>query len=687
MNNKETRNDKRIVGISAIMKVTGMTRTEILHHIEKGNIHSSKEKERFVFGHDEMLRLKVLNKTHTGLWQIVRELQKDDAKHVKAKFKRELLEFASENNWFGAKPISANNVYFSSIKGEEYFLNMIDAKIIQDKISLWINSFGCSSAEKLKLLLNRMSVEHPRTSKLLNTFFEDNKADKIPAWKLTDYLCSKLKCEITDMSDEMIEDMISAMDTELQLNTARIFSEFLAYLKEHKYTNSNWSYNFLSRSKIENNDAYPMQAFQRMAYIIFNEGSWSKRNLLEKALSSKKYTDLWLYISLHFICGWRGTDILRLPMPLLHLKGEKIRKLIKENKFDSIALLDEVEFRLKYAVMKPGKTECHTNIPHLKLFVPESLRKPISLILSAAASWNESKSPGEQFVRCSYEIEDIEKFFGFEFVLLCNNKRFSTRRANKAYLQGIEMIADNSNPGKPKGYMLAALARSHKGGLGRLPETTEIYLKDANFSGYTPEFIAKEMFERGVFSFIPYLMLEMYSGEAYKKLHVSSQTSLIADMGIKPSGLENMTKTVEASLFKARNIISKIMNHPEDIRGTTAEILQNIASGNAASKQEGCMCLLTAANFSCIYPDRESCVGCGYEIYTKAILQSLIREYKRLIEKKKNSSDEESTRCSKILKSAIMPAIIEIIISIRNLNPDYDISPMLEKMKGGYPYA
>jgi len=231
--------------------------------------------------------------------------------------------------------------------------------------------------------------------------------------------------------------------------------------------------------------------------------------------------------------------------------------------------------------------------------------------------------------------------------------------------------------------MLAALARSHKGGLGRLPETTEIYLKDANFSGYTPEFIAKEMFERGVFSFIPYLMLEMYSGEAYKKLHISSQTRLIADMGIKSSGLENMTKTVEASLSKARNIISKIMNHPEDIRGTTAEILQNIASGNAASKQEGCMCLLTAANFSCIYPDRGCCVGCGYEIYTKAILQSLIREYRRLIEKKKNSSDEESARCSKILKSAIMPAIIEIIVSIRNISPDCDIFPMLEKLKGG----
>jgi hypothetical protein len=54
------------------------------------------------------------------------------------------------------------------------------------------------------------------------------------------------------------------------------------------------------------------------------------------------------------------------------------------------------------------------------------------------------------------------------------------------------MMADTSGS-QPKGYMLAALARSHKSGFGTLPETTDIYLKDAKFSGYRPEFIAREM--------------------------------------------------------------------------------------------------------------------------------------------------------------------------------------------------
>lgn len=61
--------------------------------------------------------------------------------------------------------------------------------------------------------------------------------------------------------------------------------------------------------------------------------------------------------------------------------------------------------------------------------------------------------------------------------------------------------------------MMAALARSHKGGIGTLPEITDVYLKDANFTGYSPEFILREMFERGIFGFIPAILLEMYQGK------------------------------------------------------------------------------------------------------------------------------------------------------------------------------
>lgn len=81
---------------------------------------------------------------------------------------------------------------------------------------------------------------------------------------------------------------------------------------------------------------------------------------------------------------------------------------------------------------------------------------------------------------------------------------FRSRSATKSFLQDICMVADENSTDSGggfhvKGYYLAALARSHKGSYGKLAETTFQYLKDAKFNHLTPEFVAFELLERGVF--------------------------------------------------------------------------------------------------------------------------------------------------------------------------------------------
>ena len=144
-----------------------------------------------------------------------------------------------------------------------------------------------------------------------------------------------------------------------------------------------------------------------------------------------------------------------------------------------------------------------------------------------------------------------------------------------------------------------------------------------------------------------------------------------------------MTKTVELALLKARTAIAVIMKHPEDIRGSVADILQNIASGNAPGRQDGCLCLMTAAGFGCTDSERSSCIGCGYEIYTKTILHCLSKEYARLVSLRKGSVAEESVRCTKILKEAIMPAITEMFASIKRMYPDADIKNLINATEMG----
>jgi hypothetical protein len=487
------------------------------------------------------------------------------------------------------------------------------------------------------------------------------------------------------MIDDNTLDLLAARaDKELPLNAANMFSAFIVYLRNKRKIDNGWSYQFQPRST-KDKSAYPTISYFKMAYIVFNEDAWENEGLIEKALNFQSCANLWLFVALHFVCAWRSTDIVRLPLPTLDIDGETVREQIRTGVYNGNGLLDEIEMRLQYTPLKPNKTK-DFNVPELKLFVAESLRKPLGIILAIAASYHKNVKPGGAFIRRAGTYAGIQDFFGENFLAACENKGFNTRRANKSYLQGIEASAGNA-PGKPKGYMLAAIARSHKSGYGALPKTTEIYLRDARFSGYSPEFIAREMFERGIFSFIPALLLDMYEGEQYEKLSVSAQTSLIAKIGINPHGLEEMTSCVQLALTNSRRAIAAILERPTEIRESVEGILQNIASGNAPGRQDGFLCLMTAAGFNCADVDRSCCIGCGYEIYTKTILRLLLSEYTRIKSKKRAANKSEAARCDALLKKAVLPALSEMLLAAERLFPDADLKPLLDELKGGLPYV
>lgn len=595
-----------------------------------------------------------------------------------------LLAFLENNRYFGAQRINALKKDCVTEDNKAYFISFSDAIRIRPNMELWICSYGAGSDEKLKLLTERLVALQPQTGELFSEFVECAESISSAAWKLADYLCFVLHKEITKMDNEELDSIVADMDKELPLSSARMFSAFLMYVREQGQLANGWMYSFNSRYETdpETNGAYAAPDFLKMAYIVYNDEAWVKEKMLEKALQAEKDANMWLFVAMHFICGWRGADILRLPLPMLPCEGAEMRSRIASGSFDGARMIDELEYRLRFTPLTPRKTEMHENVPELKLFIPESLRKPMGIILAVAASYHGTEKPGGNFLHKPQRKPHFLSFFGKDFVAACDGRSFSSRRANKSYLQGIEMMADSS-PGKPKGYMLAALARSHKGGFGSLPETTDIYLRDAKFSGYRPEFIAREMFERGVFSFIPALMLEMYAQEGYTELPVSFQTKVIAEIGIDASGLEGLAKTVESTLVQARSSIEEIMKHPEDIRGSIADILQNIASGNAPGRQDGFLCLMTASGSACLDAGRSSCVGCGYEIYTKTILHCLSKEYARLLLARDSSDPVQADRYTKILKEAVMPAISEMFVSIKKMYPDADIKSLIDTVEAG----
>jgi len=582
----------------------------------------------------------------------------------------DMLNFIDANSGFGYP-------YVASTVG--LLIDGSAMPAMRNALELWLRAYKQPCGVKIDLMLGAYADKFPITCGLYRDFISNRDVNGNTAyWQLLDYILAEIDKEITDYSDADIDVFTQRLGSALTLNAAKLFAEFASAV----IYQSKQIYSFASREQPALiNEAYTVRDFAIMAYCVFNKEVWESQGMLAKAVRTKALAELWLFVALHLICALRSGDMEMLPAPELPHDGKKVHQMILSGAFpgkEAIALSDELVVRLKLKPSAPSKTSRFSGVPDLKLFVPESLKEPLGIIIAVATAHQTGAWAGGGFVKPSDSLYNMRLLFGEKFVRAAGDRRFSSRRGNKSYLQGIDAVASyHDSYGKPKGYMLAALARSHKGGIGSLPEITDIYLKDANFTGYKPEFIIREMFERGIFSFIPAILLEMYGGESYKKLPVSAQTELICGLGLDALQVENIAESLWRSFSAARHTVMSLLSGLPDtasIRVNTFRILQNIASGAAPSRQPEYLCLMTAAARACPKASRDSCLGCGYEIYTKSAMHLLMNEYVRLSTQK----GADALRGKRIIETAVMPAVEEMLSAMQSLYPGGDSSAILD---------
>ena len=577
-----------------------------------------------------------------------------------------LRNYLDINNWFDFERLARNS--------SDFVVFADDIERIKPSLTLWLRALEQSHSIKTTLLLEHFKTQFPCFCNFFTDFIKNRDIDKTYAyWHLLDYLFSEMAKDIFEYTETEVEQLAMRMGEELPLNAAQVFGDFISWLSLNGNGITNWEYSFHRREQPGvDHTAYTMRQFSTAAYFVFNESVWVKQCLIQKAVSNRLHADMWVFAAFNIICALRVGDLKRLPAPRLPIAADKVHNLALSGSFptrDAISITNDLELRVSLLEIKPSKTAKHNNIPNIKLHVPESLREPLGLIIAIALAHRPEINPGDSFIVANNNHKLTADFFGTDLVSIIG--RFVPRRCNKAYLQGIDVVGGAGNaPGKPKGYMLAALARSHKGGLGTLGQTTDIYLRDACFTGYSPEFIVKEMFERGVLSFIPVILLEMYSGDQYRKLPVHAQTSLITELGLAAQDIEQIAVITEHALGRSREAIRHIFDGIDKIPANIFGVLQNIASGNAPSRQKEWLCLMTASGRSCPFPERVCCLGCGYEIFTKSAMHSLMKEYVRISYLRSKASVSEQLRYSLILKTAILPAVAEIIESAQILGND-----------------
>ena len=572
------------------------------------------------------------------------------------KHREKVSGFLLDNEWFGV-----------SINLDDYTITEKDAEVLKNHIKDYL-----TTPPGIKSMEGIFSKKFPSTSELFVQFAEEEKLSETNRFYLLDFLAYYLTKDLFLYSDAEVETLVEVATEALTKLQGNILIQFIKWLLNKGITRYRVSFEMTKRYTIESaNGAYELDEYLELMYYLFNEDYIIKNDMLSKAANSKNYADTWLYLGLHFICALRSTDLERLGHPKLTREPLEVLEAVVDGTWSSSEArrtLLSITTRLTYLNLTPNKTKNASNVAQLKFHVPESCQVLIGTLLAICEAHFQLQIPynaENPLIRQIKTYEKITSYMGEEIGNLFLERNFSSRSANKSYLQSVAMLADDVLEEKSelniKGYFLAALARSHKGDFNEFAQTTTTYLKDAQLGQLKPEMVAKELFERGVLSMIPSMLLTIVTRGKYKELSPSQQTKMIKSLDLtQKKKKKTLELSVRADLRSQQALKTLVENNVEPEQLLT--ICHRIGNGEAFSKQGESMCLLSALGKLCPYDDRQHCVGCQYELQTKSTLLLLIGEFNRLnkqYQKLKNELERGKVRA--ILEQQIKPCLTEML--------------------------
>ena len=541
----------------------------------------------------------------------------------------DINSFLKDNDWFGLKPSKTST---------GWVLTEEQIQIYTEPLIHFMKADATENPDKMFFLFKN---RWPTTADHWNSFCKDVNLSDMEKFYVMDFMMYYLTKEIPFYLDKEMESLVQKAIENLNKKHGDVFTFFLSWVRTKVRTHYHKDYVLSQRFSMElKKQAYDFDEYLELLYYLYNDSYITDNCMYERAAQSKNFADTWLFLSIHLICALRTTDLLRIPHPTLPYKPEQILLDIGKGIFsdkDARTVIQSVIYRLCLLPLTPNKTASHSGITSVKFTVPESCEIHIGKLFALCEAHRQVQNipDGIPLIRKISDYERINRYMGDEIGDLFLESNFRTRSANKSYLQSIFMLADDilGDGGEirethMRGYMLAALARSHKGSYGEYAKTTQVYLKDAKFHGLSPEFVARELFERGVLSFIPSMLLNMITNGEYSKISATNQTKLIQALNLTPNEVENLVSITEKGKEQAQEAIKEISNYSQDEK-TILDILHQIASGNAVSKNPENLCLISALRKTCPYTEQKICLGCKYEISTKSTFYLMISELNR----------------------------------------------------------
>lgn len=576
-------------------------------------------------------------------------------------FIRDFTGFLVANNWFEYQP----NVKDGIVEVPDNFL-------LLSPIKDFIKNYDISLEEKIEILQKRLKESMPDTELAFSEYMKLFRLSDKDKYTVLDFFCYFLRSDIFEITQDELDAVVNTVFDSLNKYDGDLVISFFNWCKQysHKYISDKRTvkYNkvYISKSRSKKPvEAYSENKYLNILFYLFNQDYIANNKMYLKAAQSSRYANAWLFLCLHFIDAIRDKDLLLIKHPDITMPPEDVLLQIKNNTFsaqDAKSTLYSVYWNFEYLLIKPNKTKKY-DVPKINFYVPSSLEEHMGRLFAISEAHARIENR-ENFIRPVKAYEDITKILGEEIGNLFFDADFNSRSSNKTFMQLIESMTDDVLNEKSefhvKGYMLASLARSHKSSYGDFAKTTAIYLKDAKLNGFTPTFVAREMMERGTLSFIPVMLLQMISDFEFDKLTVKDQTSILSELDMSLVEINDASMLSQLARSQSSEIVKEIYNasSKEDI----INILHRIGNGQAVSKVDGCLCVLSAMHYNCVFPDRHGCVGCPYEISTKSTAYMLAQEYIRLSESYKHSKSEVMKEKYKtLLTNTVIPALSTLV--------------------------
>lgn len=659
--------DTNLITINKAAKFLGIKAEIIQYQIDIGNI----EPVNGMVTESICEKISEQQSTYIGIKAFLKNHNNDRFESKYVRNRNKYIDFLENNSYFGIEIIEPEDIFFDLPEREDFYISKEDAQFLEYKSEQFFQEFGLTEEEKTKRIIS-YSKGHPLSLEYIQkylTYIEDE--DNIYTPALTAFV--KTIFDISDITELTDEDIVSTIENADAVRTKILLIDFFKYVAKYETV----KYHNVELKKKERNSepAYPYEKFIRLAKILFNADYDKEHKLTLKALENSKYAEMWMYLSCHYICGWRSSDICnRWIYPNLKskdnpfginidtLKEDILNGSISDETYEKVALYAIRRIEMGYNM--PQKTGhgklCSEIVPELRAFFGKLiLIAEYHHITSGEGYMNSHRTAMyRNWVKC-------RDFFGEDIYSITGKHSFSSRRLNKSYLQGLEQAAKDNGNTTLVAHVVASFARNHAN-----IDTTAIYLKDHGLTGESAEIVLYMMMQRGVFSVSLYSALIAAYPDAFEKLSAKEQTTIMEKIPLSAYELE----TEGTSLIASDRIVEVFTDGKSDEPKEILKAMFAIAQGKGKAKDSGIYCKKKALGFVCENPIYESCLAnlCPYHVFTSDGVPALVKVIKDYQIKELTTGNR---KYGIALRTKIIPAFQDIINTI--------IKEMSEEDKAG----